>query len=479
MLGKNLGNSQASNGNAGVEEAVPEGPTEAPLNDPVLNRDDGVEAERERGQIRADGNQPPGIDHGNGYAIVDKSTCSGDRVGHARPRADDEHAGTAGRHLLVEEHVDVAHSPQRGHRFGQSPLPVAQDSGCIVHADCLAQLLAQGVLVSGGGQAQAGDQRTHGDVPHAVVGCPVGSGDSRAIEDKGDAGAMERNVHEELIEPSVQERGVERNNGVRPLIGHAGGRRHRFGLGNADVYHATGECLVHGSKPHRLHHRGRDAHDVLARGGQGANLVGKDAREAKAFGSDGQSGLGVDGADRVEAVRDVLLGGRVAASLLGDHVHEDGLVEGTRAPQRGLDRRDVVAIDGAHVLQAEVLEHNLGVESVLDSRLQAVESVVGGAPRNALAEKMLLPPREGTLVARGRAQGIQVSGQASDRGGVGATVVVDNDRDAPVLRGRDVVEGLPGHSAGQRAVSDDGDRPRAIPAPMLLPRDPIDPRQRR
>ena len=60
MLGKNLGNSQASNGNAGVEEAVPEGPTEAPLNDPVLNRDDGVEAERERGQIRADGNQPPG-----------------------------------------------------------------------------------------------------------------------------------------------------------------------------------------------------------------------------------------------------------------------------------------------------------------------------------------------------------------------------------------------------------------------------------
>ena len=72
-----------------------------------------------------------------------------------------------------------------------------------------------------------------------------------------------------------------------------------------------------------------------------------------------------------------------------------------------------------------------------------------------------------------------MSGQASDRGGVGATVVVDNDRDAPILRGRDVVEGLPGHSARQRAVSDDGDRPRAIPAPMLLPRDPIDPRQRR
>src|SRR5690606_39007597 len=64
---------------------------------------------------------------------------------------------------------------------------------------------------------------------------------------------------------------------------------------------------------------------------------------------------------------------------------------------------------------------------------------------------------EHLLVAAGHAQVGEVLGQAADGGRVGAAVVVDDDHDAAVLALGDVVERLPGHAAGQRAVADQGD----------------------
>ena len=158
---------------------------------------------------------------------------------------------------------------------------------------------------------------------------------------------------------------------------------------------------------------------------------------------------------------------------------EDRLLEGTPAAQRGLDRRDVVAVDGTDVLQTQVFEHHLGHQRILDARLQAVQRVVGRTSRHPVAEQVLLAPRQGLFVSGGGAQRIQMGGETADRRSIGTTVIVDDNHDAAVLRRRDVIERLPGETTGQRAIADHTHGPRAVPLAMLLARDAIHPRNRR
>lgn len=69
-------------------------------------------------------------------------------------------------------------------------------------------------------------------------------------------------------------------------------------------------------------------------------------------------------------------------------------------------------------------------------------------------------PRTAAFVSGGGAQFIEVLGESADGRGVGASVVVDDDDELAWwcrLVGRDGVEGLPGHTAGQCTVTDDGD----------------------
>ena len=64
---------------------------------------------------------------------------------------------------------------------------------------------------------------------------------------------------------------------------------------------------------------------------------------------------------------------------------------------------------------------------------------------------------EDLLVAPVRPQAREVLGQAAHRRGVGAPVVVDQDDQRQVVRLGDVVQGLPGHAAGEGAVPDHRD----------------------
>lgn len=70
----------------------------------------------------------------------------------------------------------------------------------------------------------------------SVVAC-----DPRAIEYERHPRAMERTVHEDLVEGPVQERGVERNDGVKSAKGKARSTGHRMLLCDADVVNAIRE----------------------------------------------------------------------------------------------------------------------------------------------------------------------------------------------------------------------------------------------
>ena len=78
-------------------------------------------------------------------------------------------------------------------------------------------------------------------------------------------------------------------------------------------------------------------------------------------------------------------------------------------------------------------------------------------------------PGEDALVAAVGADALEVDGQAADRRGVGAAVVVDHDDDGPLRVVGDVVQRLPRHPAGQGAVADHRDRV-AVPDALDLER---------
>ena len=164
-----------------------------------------------------------------------------------------------------------------------------------------------------------------------------------------------------------------------------------------------------------------------------------------------------NGTRRVELVGLVPLRRVVAEALPGDRVHDHRAAELLRLLEGLLHRGPVVAVDGSDVLEAEVLEQALRRECVLEALLHRVERVVGGRADGGDGVDALLDQLEDLLVARVGAQPGERVGEATDRRRVGAPVVVDDHHQPRVAGDGDVVEGLPGHAARERAVADHRD----------------------
>jgi hypothetical protein len=185
-------------------------------------------------------------------------------------------------------------------------------------------------------------------------------------------------------------------------------------------------------------------------------LVGEHLGPGRARRGQRLTGLGVDHADAVEVVGRVVLGVLVAEPLAGDAVHQHRPTEPSGPGQRVLDGLDVVPVDRPDVLQAQVLEHALRSDDVLESLLHPVQRVVQRGADDRRTAEDLLAPLEEPLVAPGGAQGGEMVRQPADGGRVGPLVVVDDDDQPTGVVGRDVVQRLPGHPAGQRPVADHG-----------------------
>ena len=180
----------------------------------------------------------------------------------------------------------------------------------------------------------------------------------------------------------------------------------------------------------------------------------------------GRRGLRGRGRGRhlVQAVLLVLLGQRVAEPLAGDDVHDHRGAEVAGVAQQLLDKLLVVAVDRAEVLDAQVLEQHLRLEHVLEALLDAVQRLVQRRAEQRRVRQRGLDVLQHLLVPLRGADRGQVGGQAADRRLVGAAVVVDDDDEARVLGDRDVVQRLPGHPAGERAVADDRDHAAGLAA---------------
>ena len=438
----------------GVAQRLGDGRADAADAAVVLDGDDHAVLLGERGEGLVDRLDPARVDHGGGDPLLVEET--GDLQAHRGERADrdEEHVGAGGARLA--QYVHTADGAEGGDGGADGALGVADDGRGVLDGDGLAQLGAELVGVARGGDPQARDDLEDGHVPHAVVRGAVGAGDPGPVQDEGDAATVQGHVHQELVEGAVEEGGVDGEDGVDAAAGQARRGDRAVLLGDADVVDPLGEGVGELLEADRLEHGGGDRHDVLALLAEPDHLLTEDRGPVGAGGGDGQAGVGVDDAHRVEAVGLVLDGRLVAAALLGEAVHDDRAAEPLGAGQRRLQGLDVVAVDRADVLQAEVLEHALRGDEVLEPLLGAVQRLVERAADDRGALQEVLAAGEEALVAVGGAQGRQVVGEAADGGRVGALVVVDDDDQRAVLGGGDVVERLPGHAAGEGAVADDG-----------------------
>ncbi len=108
----------------------------------------------------------------------------------------------------------------------------------------------------------------------------------------------------------------------------------------------------------------------------------------------------------------VVLGRAVAVALAGDAVHHDRAVELAGLAQGGLEGGEVVAVDRADVLQAEVLEHPLRGEQVLHAALHAVQRLVQRRADDRHPRQVRLDAAEHPLVAGPQPQAGEALGQA-------------------------------------------------------------------
>ncbi len=260
---------------------------------------------------------------------------------------------------------------------------------------------------------------------------------------------VQGHVHQHLVEGPVGEGRVDGDHRVQAGHGQARRAGHGVLLGDADVVDPVRVGLRELDQAGRVEHGRGDRDDVGTAGADGHHLV----TEHPAPGPGGGAGRG----HLVQPVVGVLLGLGVAEPLAGDHVHQDRALEVPGPAQRGLDQALVVAVDGADVLQAEVLEHHLRLQEVLQALLRAVQRAVQRPADQRRPGQRGLDVVEHVLVALADPDRGQVLGQAADRRLVGPAVVV-HDHDQPRVLGRgDVVQRLPGHPAGQRPVPDDRD----------------------
>jgi hypothetical protein len=269
---------------------------------------------------------------------------------------------------------------------------------------------------------------------------------------------MQGHIHQHLVEGAVHERRVDRDDRVQSAEGEARRGGHGVLLGDADVVDAVGEALRERLQARRAQHRRRDRDDVVA------TLSGRDECVGESVGpGDGIRGAQrlarrrVDLADGVELIGLVVAGGLVAAALLGDDVHDHRGTVVLRQLQRLLQRDEVVPVDRTEVLDVEVRVQRLVVREAREEAVRAAaHTAVDGATHRPEAAEEDASSCAGSRTLGG-AHPVQVARHAADRRRVGAPVVVDDDDEVAIVVVGDVVERLPGHPAGERAVADDRD----------------------
>ena len=227
-------------------------------------------------------------------------------------------------------------------------------------------------------------------------------------------------------------------------------------LGDADVEAAVGELLLELVEAGARRHRRGDRNHLVVPLRLGDQRLGEDA----GIGRRARLGLGLGAGDDVELLDAVIfvrrrLGRAVALALLGDDMDEHRPFGGVADILEYLDQPlDIVAVDRADIIEAELLEERAAGPEAARIFLPAPRHDVE-AP-GQLARDLLGDAPQRQIFAR-RDQPREIVGEPADRRRDRHVVVVEDD-DQPVAGGPGVVHRLIGHARRHRAVADHRDR---------------------
>ncbi len=165
------------------------------------------------------------------------------------------------------------------------------------------------------------------------------------------------------------------------------------------------------------------------------------------------AGFGIVGAEAVELFLAVERG-LEAAALLREYVEQHGVVESLEELEGLHQQRNVVAVDGAEVFQAELLEEDGGPEHAFGGFLGATDDLDGCLAAEALDDALGAVVQ--VLVVLVGDDAVEVAGHGADVAVDRPLVVVEDNDHALGLDG-DVVERFKGDAVGESGVAGDGD----------------------
>ena len=220
----------------------------------------------------------------------------------------------------------------------------------------------------------------HREVVDAVMAGPVGTRDPGPVEAEDHRQPVQRDVVHHLVPRPVEERRVERDHRPQAAHRHPGGARDGVLLGDADVEEAIGEAGLERQQAGRSRHRRGDRDQPGVRLGLLDDRLGERLRVSRRHRLR-WSGHRVEHGSVVEVLLVVVLGRRVAATLLGEHVDDDRPLGGQlhRVVQGVLELGDVVPVDRPDVAHAERLEERRRLEDLAHRRLDRLDRLLGGA----------------------------------------------------------------------------------------------------
>ena len=288
------------------------------------------------------------------------------------------------------------------------------------------------------------------------MGRAVGADEAGAVDGEAHGQALDRDVMHDLVVAALQEGRVDRAERLVAFGRKTGGEGHRVLLGDADVEGAVRERLVEDVDAGAGRHRRGDGDDLVVLLG----FLDEALAEHVLIGRRVRLGLGL-GAGRDVELDDgvVLVGGgfrrAVALALLGHDVDQDRAgLHVADVLQHGQEMVEVMAVDRADVIEAELLEQRAAVHHEAAGIFLDAVGAVGEDLRQALVD--LLGRIAQRAIGLAGVEPRQIGAHGADRRRDRHVVVVEDDDQARVHRAR-IVHGLIGHARRHRAVTDHGD----------------------
>ena len=276
-----------------------------------------------------------------------------------------------------------------------------------------------------------------------------------AIDGEQHIEVLHRHIVNQLVITALQEGGVDRHHRLGAFAGHAGREGHGVLLGNRHIEVTQRETLAERHQVGAFLHRRGNTHQARVGGGHVAQPFAKHPGILRPAGLFRRGGGGIEGfefGDRVVTNR-VDFRRSEAFAFFGDDMQELRALEVAHVAQRGDQGGQVVAVDRADVVPAQLFEQRAGYQHAL--------GIFFGATRNFPSARQT---RQHFLAAFAHA-GVgtagedlrQVIGQATHVARNRHVVVVEDHQHVGV-HFRRMVQRFEGHAGGQRAITNHRNR---------------------